>query len=263
MNQVLDNLEARALGLPIIALYGRARPVGAVMESLGIPENPALLYRDVLRVLAVGRTPKLKLGEDPDRDADLLVAIEIMARKFGFQYALDFNAGYCPQQWEQFLECVCRRILPRNAIIWEQPVREEDGVIALQRVAEAIQEIGTRSHVIADESFVTLNDALACAHAGIGLNFKLQKIGGLLIAHDIEAAVRQQLGSCPPSLVGGTFPTAIGRAYDRAAALSLHSIQLPSDGLLPAQAYFKREMDLAPLPTDHGKQRREATWWDK
>lgn len=247
MNQALDQLEAQASGIPLVDLYGRVRHTGSIMESLGIPDNPQTLKRKVLRVIACGRTPKLKLGVDLDHDICLLDALEEFARLFGFEYALDFNAGYRLAQFENLLDAVCKRHVPRHAIIWEQPLKRREGVAGLRQALETLRNVGVSANVVADESFLTMEDGLECAASGIGLNYKLQKIGGMLLARRIEAAVRAECGQCPPCLVGGTFPTAIGRHYDRVAALSLRSIRLPSDGLLPAQTYFRGEADIAPI----------------
>jgi L-alanine-DL-glutamate epimerase-like enolase superfamily enzyme len=82
-----------------------------------------------------------------------------------------------------------------------------------------------------------------CAEHSIALNFKLQKVGGIYTARAIEQRLFA-LGFKAESMIGGTFPTAIGRVYDQDAACALKSTTLHSDGLLPSTDYFRAEKHL-------------------
>jgi hypothetical protein len=99
--------------------------------------------------------------------------------------------------------------------------------------------------VVADESFVSLEDACTCARHGILLNFKLQKIGGILYAFEIEEQLHRFVDDeAFQTTVGGTFPTAIGRTYDQQGASVLRYAELPSDAWEPSTNWFTDDKHL-------------------
>jgi L-alanine-DL-glutamate epimerase-like enolase superfamily enzyme len=73
---------------------------------------------------------------------------------------------------------------------------------------------------------------------GIGLNYKIHRLGGLEIAKNIEQKLHDGPKFEYSAMLGGTFPTAIGRVYDQQAAVCLDSCTLPSDGMSPSDLWF-------------------------
>jgi len=249
INQVFDDIESQVRGIPAIELYAAARPFARSMQSIGICSQPLELRDQLLIAIASQQTPKPKVGAGLARDAETIATTESLARLVGFKYLLDFNAAYSAEEFVSLVETLAGSGgLPVHAIALEQPSAVADGVEGLIRTGDALKAHGLTSPVIADESFVTADDAIRCAKAGIGLNYKIQKVGGILRALDIERQVAETVTTPPPSVVGGTFPTALGRAYDRIAARVLSSATLPADAWLPATTYFDGDRDLAAGP---------------
>jgi L-alanine-DL-glutamate epimerase-like enolase superfamily enzyme len=152
-------------------------------------------------------------------------------------YALDFNAAYDLETAKMLFEKLLRDGNFSGALYVEQPTAESEGIKALGELSKILKENKIKAIVVADESFLNLDDAVKCMQNGVALNFKIQKIGGLYQARFIEQTLLN-LGFNPVSMVGGTFPTAIGRVYDQNAACCLKSTTLHSDGLLPSTDYF-------------------------
>src|ERR1700749_2160364 len=97
---------------------------------------------------------------------------------------------------------------------------------------------------VSDESFVSVSEGMQLARAGIGLNYKIQKFGGIVAALELET----KLGATAcrvRSFIGGTFPSPLGRAYDILAGQAIRSAELPGDGLLSASTYLTRECTAA------------------
>lgn len=258
LNQAFDDIEGQVRGIPSIELYGAVRPLARCMQSIGITARPGDLCEQILLVVAAEHMPKPKVGAGLEQDAETIQVTEALARELGFRYLLDFNGAYTPADFGSLLERLASsNHLPRHASAIEQPSTAEAGVEGLVGCSQILRSKRVEGAVIADESFLNGEDALACTEAGIGLNYKIQKLGGLLRAMTIEREVTRAVPCPPPSLVGGTFPTAIGRAYDRIAARALATAVLPADGWLPATSYFDGDRDLKAIE-DAGRQGARA-----
>lgn len=246
LNEAFDDIEAQVRGIPAVALYGPVRPFARCMHSIGFPSRPGELRDQILLVLAEGQTPKPKVGAGLTGDVETIATVEALAHQFGFRYMLDFNGAYKPEEFASLVDLLTTSgHLPRHALAIEQPSAADLGIDGLVQSRGILRAHGLGSIVIADESFVNGDDGVECAAAGIGLNYKIQKVGGVLRALAIERRVAEAVASPPPCMVGGTFPTALGRAYDRVAARVLTSATLPADGWLPAASYFDGDRDLA------------------
>lgn len=246
LNEAFDDIEGHVRGVPVVELYGPVRPLARCMQSIGISSQQAYLRDQVLLVVAAGRTPKPKVGVGVEKDAETIAGIESLSDQIGFRYVLDFNGAYTPGDFLSLIENLAQSgHLPVHATGIEQPSMPDFGVGGLVQSYEALRDHGVGASVIADESFMNSDDAAVCAAAGIGLNYKIQKVGGVLSALAIERRVAEEVAAVPPCMVGGTFPTALGRAYDRVAARVLTSATLPADGWLPANSYFDGDRNLA------------------
>lgn len=246
LNQAFDDIEGQVRGVGAVDLYGPVRPFARSMQSIGITSGPSELLDQIILVLAAEHTPKPKVGAGLERDAETIAVTEAFARRVGFRYMLDFNGAYSPDDIGSLLDALAASDhLPKHAIAFEQPSRADLGTDALAEVRDALRSYRLDCKVIADESFLNGDDAMTCAEEGIGLNYKIQKVGGILRARAIERRVARAVGSAPPCMVGGTFPTALGRTYDKVAARVLASATLPADGWLPATSYFSGDRDLS------------------
>lgn len=235
LNMSLDDAYGKLTEKSVLELYGYSRIEGAILESVPFLTPDALVTKMRL-ISSAGRVPKVKAGESITSDVARLTE----AFGLGVLFAVDFNAAYSPDQFRQLMQMLGEKVGLEStpmSIFWEQPTREDLGISALAEVHKMLFSLGYMIPIVADESFVTKSDAITCEQNDILLNYKIQKIGGIWLAKEIEKSLR----SNSPAIVGGTFPTAIGRVWDQQAACILKSVQLPSDGWQPASDWFSDE----------------------
>lgn len=246
LNMALDDVSGKIQGKNLMDFYGRRRSSAQALASISFQENALLVVSETKDRFRQGYIPKPKVGKGFEDDMRTLVALDQAAAKDNLVYVLDFNAQYSVEEMERLLlELRQRGVFLSQALFIEQPTREEDGIEALIEVLRMFTNImGRQITVIADESFVTLDDALACAKGGIDLNFKIHKVGGLYYAREIEKQLLKQALLPKNSMVGGTFPTAIGRVYDQQSASVLQSTNMPGDGLEPSTDWFTGDKHL-------------------
>lgn len=239
-NMALDDVAGRADKKSVLDYYGENRENLRIMSSLGFTEDYDILIRNINSRLEEGLLPKVKLGKTVGED---LATLEILDNELSprAKFAIDFNAQYSIEESEEFLSVLIneQRFNPKRVVLWEQPTKKIEGIRGLKTFKDFLYRFDPEAIVIADESFVDVEDAIMCAENGIGLNYKIHKIGGLCIAYEIEETLRKRSLLKQNALVGGTFPTAIGRVYDRQAGVSLSSTTLPSDGMEPSSNWFK------------------------
>lgn len=236
INMALDDLFGKWIERHVSCVYGAKPSSGQILHSIGMDEDLDLVREKIKAVLAKKRVPKLKCDERLERDVLVLRLASEMASASSTPFAVDFNAALAVDQWKDLLLAMKG---VRGLEYWqmaEQPTLERlgcDGLIEAARMADGHPSL----RLIADESFLDENDALALAAHGMGLNMKIQKLGGIDRADRIERSLHRE-GLDPVSMVGGTFPTAMGRVYDQIAASVLPSTTLPSDGWQPATDWF-------------------------
>lgn len=240
LNMALDDLVGKDQGVSVMDLYGRSRTSGRALASISYQENPARLIAEMEAKIKAGFIPKPKVGQSVEADIETIFAVEQFAIQSNTQYVLDFNAKYTKYEIAViFGELAKRGCLVRQAIFIEQPTQEAGGISALVEVSHLLEQLtGHSIKVLADESFVTLDDAVEAAAGGLALNFKIHKVGGIHYAREIETELEKQGLSAQGSMVGGTFPTAIGRVYDQQAAAVLRTTSSPSDGWQPSTDWF-------------------------
>ncbi|MEV0924944.1 enolase C-terminal domain-like protein [Streptomyces spongiicola] len=207
LDLALHDLAARAAGWPVHFLLG-----GAVMSrvpttwvvGLGGVEESA---EEAARYAGCGFSHiKLKGGEDPDRDVELVAAVRKSVPD-AVALSLDANEGYAPGSALRTVARLCDAGLD----LVEQPLPRWDlaGLAALRAQGGA--------RVMADESLQSLHDALEIVRRGAAdvLNIKILKVGGLHRARQI-AAVAEAAGL---AVKIGTMPE-LGVATLAAAHLS-------------------------------------------
>lgn len=243
LNMALDDLQGKIEGKSVLDLYSQKRASGKALVSIGFQEDTALLLTEVDGIFQKGYIPKPKVGQGLETDIKTIREVAKHSLECGVPFALDFNATYEPEEFRKLA------FLLRSAgvdlsrlIILEQPTSTQSGVLGLASAKKSLEEYGYHLPVMADESFVTLEDAIECVNAGLSLNFKIHKVGGLFRAREIEKAiVRDSAKAQPKNMIGGTFPTAIGRVYDQQSAAILETTTLPGDGWEPSTDWFTGE----------------------
>jgi L-alanine-DL-glutamate epimerase-like enolase superfamily enzyme len=248
LNMALDDAAARLERVRLSHLYGEKRQRGLIVESIGIAENSRELKKRLGAVLAKGRIPKLKFDDNLEYAKNALrIAAECSAQtEIAGRFGVDCNAKLEVEQWHSLLESIKDCADVRSSWLFaEQPTQADQyGIHALataKRMAEPILPLW----IIADESFTNESHARELAQHNIALNMKLQKIGGIHRALQLERAAHEAAGQCPMSTVGGTFPMAFGRAYDQFGAACLRGAALPSDGWQPSTDWFFDKYHLA------------------
>ncbi len=239
-NMALDDIVGKTEDKSVVDLYGKQRESLKIMSSLGFYDDTDILIGEILERSKRGYLPKIKLGKSVNEDLFLL---EVLNNELpeNLVFAVDFNAQYSSEEAEEFLSKLFseKTFNPKRVVLWEQPTKENLGIMGLKKFRDELKKHDPDVMVLADESFLDIEDAIHCAESGIGLNYKIHKIGGLYVAKEIEKKLEERGLLTRNSLVGGTFPTAIGRVYDRQAGVSLKSTTLPSDGMEPSTNWFK------------------------
>ncbi len=230
-----DDLWGRAHGISLSEL-ATGENSGHAMVSLGF-NDPDTVVNNVVSLLDRGLIPKIKLGRSIPEDVNTLALVELALdrRRAKSIVTADVNGSYTLDDMSEFIQLAKQRGLSlRHLVALEQPVASTTPLSAYatigERLAKALGWFGT---LVADESVVTIEDASHCAAIGWAVNYKVQKIGGLRQALAIAEATR-----FAPGMVGGTFPTAIGRAYDLWVASTLVNATLPSDAWEPSTDWF-------------------------
>jgi len=228
-----DDLYARAHGWSLSPWA--VRRCGQPMVSIGFGDDEATMNQ-VLIVLGAGRIPKIKLGRGIEQDVHLISRVvnhSAIANQSDVLISADFNAKYSLTEATSLLRLLGQTSLSAFATL-EQPLL---ATVSVEEAAEFSQliahHLGWHGRLVADESVATVDDAINFVQAGWSINYKLQKIGGFREAIRIASATNQV-----PGMVGGTFPTAIGRAYDLWAVASLSCASLPSDAWQPSSDWF-------------------------
>ncbi|KKQ74425.1 MAG: hypothetical protein US96_C0032G0004 [Candidatus Woesebacteria bacterium GW2011_GWB1_38_5b] len=236
LNMALDDAYGRLNHISIPDIYGIVRVNGMPLESIPHQPDQEKFHTAIDSAINRGRLPKMKGGLGLKVDLERLQMTTEIAVSLGIQFAVDFNAVYTVEQFEELVQVLAQvKNIQNRVLFFEQPTLAEIGIDGLQQATRILQANGLSIYVMADESFVSQSDAQICQKHGILLNYKIQKVGGILVALEIEKALGQ---TSLPSMVGGTFPTAIGRTWDQQALCVLSSASLPSDGWQPSTDWF-------------------------
>jgi len=248
LNMALDDLFGKVNNISVLDIYGRKRRGGKALASISFKRDISALVDEIESEIKRGFIPKLKMGQDLESDLAMLLGIgdHLQEHPSSFSYALDFNAQY---QVEEFKELISRITTLgyhlQGALLLEQPTRRQDAIDGLIVIRHYLNKKGIPVGLLADEAFLTLEDAINCTKNGILLNFKIQKIGGAyqasLIEKELASIIKHEGFS---TMVGGTFPTAIGRTYDQQCAATLRYASLPSDGWEPSTDWFTNSKHL-------------------
>jgi L-alanine-DL-glutamate epimerase-like enolase superfamily enzyme len=169
----LHDLVAKALGVPVHTLLGGCRR-SRVLASIEVPRNtPEKMAAHSFEYYQQGiRGIKAKIGSDPVRDAECIVAIR---QKLGPEISLraDANCGYTVKEAILFCELVERQNVGLE--ILEQPVNTLD-LDGMKQVKEA-----TSIPVEVDEGAFSLEQVHQIVKRDVAdvINTKCAKAGGI------------------------------------------------------------------------------------
>lgn len=243
LNMAFDDLFGKSLNVPTQELYDTTfRDCGRALSSIPFLENNNLV-KEISQKNKNGMIPKPKVGRDLENDLQTIASVDNIATENQTHYVLDFNGAYDPETFSLLLKKLKQKgVTFQHLLFLEQPTKKNDGINSLCEAKTLASSIFNKDIVvIADESFVTENDAKTCIYGDIGLNIKIQKIGGGIIAKKIDDLAIDKV----VSIVGGTFPTVVARVYDQQIACILRSATLPGDGWEPSTHWFYQERHFA------------------
>ncbi len=209
---------ARCAGVPLRAILGQRGLATRSLETdvtIAIAE-PARMAELAREWVSVGfRALKIKVGKDVDTDVRALEAIARAAP--GAKLRVDANAGYSAAQAIAVARACERLGLGETIECWEQPCAADDRE-GMREVAAAVQ-----ATVVADESvkgFADLRDLVKRGYAG-GVNLKLAKLGGVLIA--VRMGLEAQANGLK-IMVGGMVETRLGMTAAAHVACALGGV---------------------------------------
>lgn len=243
LNMAIDDLFGKNFRIPTQGLYGTIfRNSGLALSSIPFLENEALT-KEISQKYKDGMLPKPKVGRDLESDLQTISTVDNIAQNSRMPYVLDFNGAYTQENFTLLLKKLKQKgVTFQHLLFIEQPTEKNDGINSLGQIKITASSIFDKNiTVIADESFVTEDDARTCINNDIGLNFKIQKIGGGVIAKKIDTIAINRIDS----IIGGTFPTVVARVYDQQIACILESAVLPGDGWEPSTDWFRQERHFA------------------
>jgi len=249
LNMAVDDLAGKAVGRPAAAFYGIYRDGGLALSSIGFD-----FLGETQAWATAGLVPKYKMGRGVAQDISTFLRAEALAANCGKPYSVDFNASYELKEALALAGGLARigRLDSNACLFWEQPLTQESRSEEWRQLSDKIAQAGG-PRLVADESFANAQSGINLAKMGVGLNFKIHKLGGLSRAKMLEDNILGT-GRSMQSFIGGTFPSPLGRAYDQTAARVLRSACLPGDGLSPPDGYLASDVlrAFAPSPTGVG-----------
>lgn len=207
---VLD-LTGRTLGVPVYELLGgRRRTRIPLAHSLGLMDVDAAVAEAAEAVDEGIRTIKAKVGEDPDRDVELLR--RLTSELPGVDIAMDANQGW---RTSVQAERILARLEGAPLRYVEQPV---EGLRQLEQLAERIPY-----PVMADESMWNAHEMADVARGGTVrlASIYTAKAGGL---HNALAADAVAFAHGIGTNVNGSGETGIGNLANLHLAASMRSL---------------------------------------
>jgi O-succinylbenzoate synthase len=231
----LQDLFARARGVPLGKALGGTRAAIEVGVSLGISPTPAETVENVRKHVAQGYR-RIKLKIEPGRDADRLAAVREAFPDIVL--TVDANAAYTAADTEHL------RALDAFKLDYiEQPLHHED----LAQHAVLAKAIVTP--ICLDESIRSAADAAAAIALGACrvINVKIGRVGGhgeAVRIHDVARAAGV------PVWCGGMLEAGVGRAHNIAIA-SLPNFAKPGD-TSSSSRYFEEDIVEPPLEAAGG-----------
>jgi len=229
----LYDLKAQSQQLPLYRMLGGTQTAFATDITISMAETEKMVA-DACHAVSLGYdTLKIKIGSDPDKDADRVRAIHAALPQH-IALRLDANQGWSAKQSVALLEKLEHDGIVAECI--EQPVAAED-IDGLKYIKERVA-----TPVLADESVFSLSDAktLLEMEAVDYINIKLAKTGGIsraLALADLcaEYNVKCMLGC----MLEGPISIAAGVHLASARANSITMLDLDAVALLashPAQS---------------------------
>lgn len=207
IDMALLDMVARSHAVSVADLLGRRRTQPSVSAAtINTARTPSQVDDEARRHLQRFPILRVKTTGDLDDDLDRIGRICELARSIGVDKPIwaDFNEGLSTDTAAQLVDRLAtgmrRGAYPRRMII-EQPVAkaETEALAMLQSRADRAVERhwfrrrGGEIVIMADESLWDQADAVRLHEAGgcRAVNIKIQKVGGILAAHDLAEQIHR------------------------------------------------------------------------
>ena len=168
----LYDLRAKSLSQPLYTMLGGKKKTFETDITISVGETDKMVA-DCLDAVSLGyNTLKIKIGDDPQKDIQRILAIHNALDK-SITLRLDANQGWTAQQSVTLLHGIEKQGILAEFI--EQPVAADD-IEGLRYIKERVE-----TPLLADESIFSLKDArrLLELEAIDYVNIKLAKTGGI------------------------------------------------------------------------------------
>ena len=168
----LYDLKAKAQKLPLFRMLGGSQTVFTTDITISMGDTQQMIT-DSLHAVGLGyKTLKIKIGDDPQKDAERIIALHEALGK-DITLRLDANQGWRAEDAVTLLHTLEHKGIVAEFI--EQPVLADD-IEGLKYIKERVQ-----TPVLADESIFSLKDAkkLLEMQAIDYVNIKLAKTAGI------------------------------------------------------------------------------------
>ena len=168
----LYDLKAKVQKLPLFKMLGGTQTKFTTDITISMGDTQQMI-NDSLRAVGLGyKTLKIKIGDDPQKDAARIIAVHEALGK-DITLRLDANQGWSAQDAVKLLHTLEKKEIVAEFI--EQPVPADD-VEGLKYIKERVQ-----TPLLADESIFSLKDAkkLLEMQAIDFVNIKLAKTAGI------------------------------------------------------------------------------------
>jgi O-succinylbenzoate synthase len=221
----LWDLSGKIAGKSFGSQIGAAKARVEVGVSIGIQENAQDMLEQISGYLEAGYQ-RIKVKIAPG--ADLQVLETIRGEYPDLKLWVDANAAYTLEEIDTL-----RKLDSFDLGLIEQPLQEDD----LVDHAELQRQVSTS--ICLDESIHHLTGARHAIELGSCrvINIKPARVGGLLMATEIEAYCKQR---GVPVWCGGMLETGIGRAANLALA-AREGFTLPGD-LSASDRYYEQDI---------------------
>jgi len=174
----LYDLKAKASKLPLYRMLGGTKTTFNTDITISMGEIDKMIA-DCHNAVALGyNTLKIKIGDDPKKDVERVVAIHTALDKH-IKLRLDANQGWSAQESVELLHALEKQDIIAEFI--EQPVAADD-IEGLKYIKERV-----RTPLLADESIFSVKDArkLLEMEAIDYVNIKLAKTSGITQALEL------------------------------------------------------------------------------
>ena len=245
----LYDLKAKSLNLPLYKMLGGSKTKFTTDITISMGDIDKMISDSLSAVNLGYDTLKIKIGDDPQKDVERIIAIHKALDK-KIKLRLDANQGWSAKQSVTLLHALEKRDIIAEFI--EQPVAADD-IDGLKYIKERVQ-----TPLLADESIFSLKDAkkLLEMQAIDYVNIKLAKTAGITEAlklADLSASfgVKCMIGC----MLEGPISVAAGVHVASAKADIISMIDLDAVSLLashPVKTHIKFDEANIELSNDSG-----------